>query len=98
MELHELLALIPIIGSAVFFLSGTVGMLRFPDTLSRVHALTKADNVGLGLLTLGLILLADSPAAAVKLIVIWVLALLASASTSSIIATHRLRAIERASE
>ena len=33
-----------------FFLAGTVGLLRFPDTLTRLHALTKADNLGLGLI------------------------------------------------
>jgi monovalent cation/proton antiporter MnhG/PhaG subunit len=38
-----------------FFLAGTVGLLRFPDTLTRLHALTKADNLGLGLIMLGLL-------------------------------------------
>ena len=32
----------------IFFLAGTVGLLRFPDVYTRLHALTKADNVGLG--------------------------------------------------
>ena len=40
---------------ALFFLAGTVGLLRFPDSLSRLHALTKADNLGLGLVVLGLL-------------------------------------------
>ena len=34
---------------------GTVGLLRFPDTLTRLHALTKADNLGLGLVVVGLL-------------------------------------------
>ncbi|MGY4331752.1 monovalent cation/proton antiporter MnhG/PhaG subunit [Bradyrhizobium sp. LB7.2] len=38
---------------AFFFLAGTVGLLRFPDTLTRLHALTKADNLGLGFVVLG---------------------------------------------
>src|SRR5499426_613844 len=38
-----------------FFLAGSIGLLRFPDALSRLHALTKADNVGLGLVMLGLL-------------------------------------------
>ena len=38
-----------LIGAGVFFfLAGTVGLLRFPDSLTRLHALTKADNLGLG--------------------------------------------------
>jgi hypothetical protein len=47
-----------------FFLAGTVGVLRFPDTHSRLHALTKADNLGLGLVAAGLALQAESAAAA----------------------------------
>jgi multicomponent Na+:H+ antiporter subunit G len=31
----------------LFFFAGTVGLLRFPDALTRLHALTKADNLGL---------------------------------------------------
>jgi multicomponent Na+:H+ antiporter subunit G len=44
---------------AFFFLAGTVGLLRFPDPLSRLHALTKADNLGLGLVVLGLLFQAE---------------------------------------
>ena len=40
---------------AFFFLAGTVGLLRFPDSLTRLHALTKVDNLGLGLIVLGLL-------------------------------------------
>ncbi len=32
-----------------------MGLLRFPDTLTRLHALSKADNLGLGLIVLGLL-------------------------------------------
>ena len=30
---------------AFFFIAGTIGLLRVPDALSRLHALTKADNL-----------------------------------------------------
>lgn len=68
-----------------FFFAGTVGLLRFPDSLTRLHALTKADNLGLGLVALGLIPRADSALSALKLIVIWVLVLLSGGSTSQLI-------------
>ena len=71
---------------AVFFLAGAVGLLRFPDTLTRLHALTKADNVGLGLIVLGLLPQAERPLAAVKLIVAWLLVQLASGTVSQLIA------------
>jgi multicomponent Na+:H+ antiporter subunit G len=51
----DIMTIIAISAGAFFFLAGTVGLLRFPDTLTRLHALTKADNVGLGLVVLGLL-------------------------------------------
>ena len=68
-----------------FFFAGTVGLLRFPDSLTRLHALTKADNLGLGLVALGLIPLAENALSALKLIVIWALVLLSGASTAQLI-------------
>lgn len=68
------------------FLAGTVGLLRFPDTLTRLHALTKADNLGLGLVVLGLLLQAGNLRDGLKLIGIWLLALLAGATVSQLIA------------
>jgi multicomponent Na+:H+ antiporter subunit G len=71
---------------AVFFLAGSVGLLRFPDTLTRLHALTKADNVGLGLVVLGLLPRVDDVLAGLELVAIWVLTLLAGAAVSQLIA------------
>jgi multicomponent Na+:H+ antiporter subunit G len=73
-------------GGAFFFLAGTTGLLRFPDVHSRLHALTKADNLGLGLLVAGLMFQAPSVTAALKLLVIWILALVASALSCYLIA------------
>jgi multicomponent Na+:H+ antiporter subunit G len=69
-----------------FFLAGTVGLLRFPDLLSREHAVTKADNLGLGLVVLGLMLGADSLLLIVKLFLIWIAVLVASATVAQLIA------------
>jgi multicomponent Na+:H+ antiporter subunit G len=68
-------------GGAFFFLSGTVGLLRFPDVYTRLHALTKADNLGLGLVAAGLALRSGSLAVAAKLLLVWLLALVASATS-----------------
>lgn len=65
----------------VFFLAGTIGLLRFPDTHSRLHALTKADNLGLGFIIAALMLDAGSVPTAAKLFVIW-LVVMAASSTS----------------
>lgn len=71
---------------AFFFFAGTLGLLRFPDVYSRLHALAKADNLGLGCVLLGLALQADSLAAALKLLLIWPLVLAASAGVGFAIA------------
>ena len=71
---------------AIFFFAGTVGLLRFPDVYTRLHALTKADNLGLGLIVLGLAIQSQSWAITGKLILIWLLVLLASASVSHLVA------------
>ena len=69
-----------------FFLAGTAGLLRFPDALTRLHALTKADNLGLGLIVLGLLPQVDGLLAALKLIAVWLLAQLAGATAAQLIA------------
>jgi multicomponent Na+:H+ antiporter subunit G len=74
-----------------FFLAGTVGLLRFPDTLTRLHALTKADNLGLGLVVLGLLPQVDGVLGALKLIVIWLLVLWSGATVAQLIAHHARR-------
>ncbi|WP_405231042.1 monovalent cation/H(+) antiporter subunit G [Lentisalinibacter salinarum] len=87
----EFASILLLAAGAAFFFAGTVGMLRFPDFYSRLHALTKADNVGLGLTVLGLALRADSLATVGKLLVIWALVLLAGATASHLIARSGLR-------
>ncbi len=74
-----------------FFVAGSIGMVRLPDAFARLHATTKADNVGLGLVVIGLLPQAESWFAAAKLIVIWLLVVLASATACHLIAQAALR-------
>ena len=82
----DVLTILAVSVGAVFFLAGTIGLLRFPDALSRLHALTKADNLGLGLVVLGLLFQVKEPIAALKLVSVWLLALLAGATVTQLIA------------
>lgn len=75
-----------LIVGAFFYAAGTLGLLRFPDVYCRLHALAKADNLGLGFVLLGLALQAPSIAAGLKLLLIWPLALAASGALSYAIA------------
>lgn len=80
-----------LLAGTLFFLAGTVGLLRFPDIFTRIHALTKADNVGLGLIVFALSLQAASAWTALKLLLIWALILLASCTASHAVARAALR-------
>jgi multicomponent Na+:H+ antiporter subunit G len=71
---------------AVFFLAGTIGLLRFPDVYSRLHALAKADNLGLGFLAAGLALEARDLAVVLKLVMIWGLVLVSSSISCQLVA------------
>lgn len=85
------LTIVAVCAGIFFFLAGSVGLLRFPDPLSRLHALTKADNLGLGLIVLGLLPQAEGLPAALKLVAVWLLVLLAGAIVSQLIALAALR-------
>jgi multicomponent Na+:H+ antiporter subunit G len=88
----DIMTITAVSAGAFFFLAGTVGLLRFPDALTRLHALTKADNLGLGLVVLGLLPQADSLRDGLKLVCVWLLVLLAGATVSQLIARAMARA------
>ncbi len=82
----ELLSAFFLVAGAFFYLAGTIGFLRFPDVYCRLHALSKADNLGLGCMLFGLALQADNWVLALKLVLIWPLVLIASAGVGYAIA------------
>ena len=67
----DVLAGLLILAGLGFYLAGSIGLLRLPDLYSRLHALTKADNLGLGLLAAGLALSAHDLLVALKLLLVW---------------------------
>lgn len=88
---REIIAAVFVLAGLLFFLGGTLGVLRFPDVYTRLHALTKADNVGLGLVCVGLAVRSESALVAVKLFVVWGLVMIASAAACHLIARTALR-------
>jgi multicomponent Na+:H+ antiporter subunit G len=87
----DILSIALVSAGAFFFMAGTAGLLRFPDTLTRLHALTKVDNLGLGLIVAGLLPQVGGLLNALKLISVWILVQLSGAIVSQLIAqaTHR---------
>ncbi len=90
MNISDVLTAVLTTTGVVFFIAGTVGLLRFPDVYCRLHALTKADNLGLGLIAVGLMFQADGAGSAARLGLVWLLAILAAATTAQLIARSAL--------
>jgi multicomponent Na+:H+ antiporter subunit G len=76
---------------ALFFIAGTVGLLRLPDLFSRLHALTKADNLGLGMILLAVLLQVPQPLFALKMLLLWVLVMVSGATGAHLIAKRAVR-------
>jgi multicomponent Na+:H+ antiporter subunit G len=91
MTLNDWLAAGLVLAGLVFFVAGTVGLLRLPDPLSRLHALTKADNLGLLLIAVGLLVQEPDLLFGLKLALIWLLVLAAGATGAHLIAKRAIR-------
>ena len=87
----EVMSSLLIVSGLGFYLAGSIGLLRLPDLYSRLHALTKADNLVLGLLTAGLALYTQDLLIALKLVLIWLAVLAASAASAHLIARRARR-------
>ncbi len=66
---RDVVAAVALLGGASFCLLSALGLLRFPDTLSRLHAAAKAQTAGLLLILLGAALLVPPRAALVLALV-----------------------------
>lgn len=90
MILVDTISVVLVVCGAVFFLAGTVGLLRFPDVYTRLHALTKADNIGLGLIVIGLLLQVEGIGEGLKIVLAWGLILAAGATAAHLVAAAAL--------
>jgi multicomponent Na+:H+ antiporter subunit G len=86
----EILAWVFMLAGMVFFATGALGLLRFPDLYSRLHAITKTDTLGLGLLILGLAIKSSSIGTVLMLLIIWLLVLASSAVNCQLLASYNL--------
>jgi len=88
----DIFTLVAVSAGGLLFMAGTAGLLRFPDTLTRLHALTKVDNLGLGLIVVGLLPQVDGPLAALKVVTVWLLGQFSGSIVSQLIARAARRA------
>jgi len=54
--LMDIIIVLLLLGGTFFFFVGTVGLLRMPDVFCRMHATTKCDTLGVGMIFFGLVL------------------------------------------
>ncbi|MEO1658055.1 MAG: monovalent cation/H(+) antiporter subunit G [Pseudomonadota bacterium] len=84
-QLLDVLTLILLVSGGVFTVIGAVGVLRFPDFYTRIHAAGVTDTLGADLILFGLLLQAPGFMVAIKLVMIIGLFLLTSP-----VATHSI--------
>jgi multicomponent Na+:H+ antiporter subunit G len=95
MSVRDVIVIMLLVIGTFFFAAGSIGVLRFPDVYTRLHALTKADNLGLGFFVVALSLHSESWSVAAKMGVIWALVLVAGATVSHLVAeTARTSGVE----
>ncbi len=66
--MREIIVMIFLFGGVFFFTVGTIGVLRLPDVFCRLHANTKSDTLGVGLVLASLVIYEGLSSAGVKLI------------------------------
>jgi multicomponent Na+:H+ antiporter subunit G len=54
--IKEIIVMIFLIGGLFFYFVGVLGLIRMPDVFCRMHATTKCDTMGAGLIFIGLII------------------------------------------
>ncbi len=81
----DIIAVLFILGGMFFFFTGTVGLLRFPDVYTRMHATGKSDTLGAQLILIGLAIANGWNVTSVKLILIFAFMMLANPT-----ATHAM--------
>lgn len=83
--LTHTISTILLLGGVAFLLISGVGVLRFPDLFTRMHASGILDTLGSGLILGGLMFLSDSIIVTVKLILVLILSFFTSP-----VSTHAL--------
>lgn len=82
----NIIANICLAGAFLAFCLGTLGLYRFPDPYTRMHAVAIGDTLGVGLVGVGLLLLSPDWLLRIKLLVILFLFWLINPTMSHLVA------------
>lgn len=74
------------IGAFLSFTLGTLGLFRFPDPYTRMHAISVSDTLGMGLIVLGIFILSPTWILRIKLAVVLLLFWILNPTMSHLVA------------
>ena len=89
--LQTIIAAVFILGGLFFFATATIGLLRFPDFFSRLHATGKGDTLAVTLSLLGLAVYEGFSLTGIKILVIAVFMFLAQPTATHAISRAGIR-------
>jgi multicomponent Na+:H+ antiporter subunit G len=81
-----IMAILFLFGGAFFFFVGTTGLIRMPDVFCRMHATTKCDTLGAGMILVGLMIFNGLSVISLKLLLILIFIWLTNPTAAHIIA------------
>ncbi len=86
----DILSWISLVAGSIFLIIGTIGLIRFPDFFTRLHAASVVDTLGCILIMMGLMLQAGLSLVTVKLILIMIFILFTSPTAAHALAKAAL--------
>ncbi len=89
--LFDIVSWICLVAGSFFCLTGGIGLLRFPEFFSRIHAASITDTLGAGLIMIGLMFQAGWGLVLAKLILILLFSLIAGTTASHAMAKAALK-------
>jgi multicomponent Na+:H+ antiporter subunit G len=68
--MRDILVILLMLCGVFFFIVGTIGIVRFPDALTRAHGAAKCDTLGAALCLIGLMIYSGLTVASLKLLLV----------------------------
>ncbi len=91
MTVMKVLSILFILGGLFFFLTATIGLLRFPDFFTRLHATGKGDTLAVFLSLLGLACYEGFSLTGLKIVIIAVFMFIAQPTATHAISKAGMR-------
>jgi len=89
--IRDIVIIACLIGGTFFYTVGVIGLIRMPDVFCRMHATTKCDTMGTGLIFVGLILWQGVSFIALNILVILIFIWLTNPTAAHAIAQSAYR-------